>query len=259
MEKEDNFEKEVVALMKKAQTSYHISTKAMQEDKELMKNMYDNLSLSYENFMREMLEDVETLEKVLQQSAGQSGDHSGADKVLESLQACFDSPSQQWIDVTMKAKRRLLNEAQQVILILKCIVSLLNSYQMIYYLLQISNDCLAIKREEMLKIRKIFSDFMLSTLSEKRESGSASMGPKPDDTFLGTITAITDPGEFCVVRWHEIQERERFFHQIQSTATNFHPIDAIVPGQMYAVLISSDQNWFRAIAGVSCGFFQVKN
>ena len=98
---------------------------------------------------------------------------------------------------------------------------------------------------------------MLTTLSEKRESGSASMGPKPDDTFLGTITAITDPGEFYVVHWHEIQQRERFFYQIQSTATTFQHIDAVVPGQMYVVQISSDQNWFRAIAGVSCGFFQV--
>ena len=127
------------------------------------------------------------------------------------------------------------------------------SYQIIYYLLQISNDYLAMKREEILKIRKILSGFMLTTLSDKEESGSASMGPKPDDTFLGTVTSI--PGEFYVVRWCEILERERIFHQIQSCATTFHPIDTVVPGQMYAVLISTDQNWFRVIAGVSCGFF----
>ena len=111
MEKDEKFKNETIALVKKAQTSYHISTKAMLEDKELLKKMYDDLSSSYDNFTKETLEDVETLEKVLQQSAGQIGDH----KLLESLQACFDSPSQQWIEVMMKAKRRLLNEAQQVI------------------------------------------------------------------------------------------------------------------------------------------------
>jgi len=120
MEKNKKFKNETIALVKKAQTSYHISTKAMLEDKELLKKMNDDLSSSYDNFTREMLEDVETLEKVLQQSAGQSGDHFYADKVLESLQACFDSPSQQWIDVMKKAKRRLLNEAQQVIHNLEC-------------------------------------------------------------------------------------------------------------------------------------------
>ena len=117
MEKDDKLKKEVIALVKKAQASYHISTEAMQEDKCQLKKMYDDLSASYDNLSKEMLEDVETLEKVLQQSADQVGDHSEADKVLESLQTCFDSSSQQWIEVTMKAKCRLLNEAQQVILI----------------------------------------------------------------------------------------------------------------------------------------------
>ena len=112
------------------------------------------------------------------------------------------------------------------------------------------------KREEMLKIRKMLSGFMLTMLSDKRESGSLK-NDKSDATFLGTVTSITDPGEFYVVRWCEILERERIFHQIQSSATTFHLIDTVVPGQMYAVLISTDQNWFRAIAAVSCGFFQV--
>lgn len=117
MEKDEKFMKQVIATVKKAQTSYHIlSTKVMQEDMDHLKKMHDDLSSSYDNLTREMLEDVVTLEKVLQ-SAGQVGDRSEAHKILESLQVCFDSPSQHWIDVTMKAKRRLLNEAQQVIVI----------------------------------------------------------------------------------------------------------------------------------------------
>jgi len=123
MEKDVKFLKEVAATVKKALTSYHIPSKAIQEDTEQLKKMEDDLSSSYDNFTSEMLEDIESLKKVLQ-SAGQGGNHSEAYCLLESLQACFHPPSQQWIDVTIKAKRRLLNEAQQVIIILKNITFL---------------------------------------------------------------------------------------------------------------------------------------
>jgi len=81
--------------------------------------------------------------------------------------------------------------------------------------------------------------------------------PKPDDTFVGIVSAIIDPGEFYVVRSHNIRERQHFFERIQNTAPIFLPIDAVIPGQMYAVRSSYDQNWFRAIAGVYFGLFQV--
>ena len=75
---------------------------------------------------------------------------------------------------------------------------------------------------------------------------------------MGIVTAIADPGEFYVVRWLDIKERNQFFKQIQIMAPTCCPVtDSIVPGQMYIVLNSSDQTWCRAIAGASSSFFQV--
>ena len=113
----------------------------------------------------------------------------------------------------------------------------------------------------MLKIRKLFADFMLITRSKDRESGSTSIvGPKLEDTFWGIVTAVDDPGKFYIVRCCDIQERQHFFDQIQSTASTFPHTDTFVSGQMYAVcrLINKDQmKWFRAIVGVPCGIYQV--
>ena len=52
---------------------------------------------------------------------------------------------------------------------------------------------------------------------------------------MGIVTAIADPGEFYVVRWLDIKERDQFFEQIQIIAPTCCPVtDSIVPGQMYS-------------------------
>lgn len=75
------------------------------------------------------------------------------------------------------------------------------------------------------------------------------MEPLPnsqDDSFLATITAISDPGKFYVTRWSTMDERDRFFDSVQNVASNCPAPNLIVPGEMYAVFNRDEKKWFRA-------------
>jgi len=120
-------------------------------------------------------------------------------------------------------------------------------------------------KEVSASVKKTRTSYQVSTKAmqedkeqlKKQESGCLSMNPKPDVTFFGIVSAIIDPGEFYVVHSDNIRARQHFFERIQNTAPIFLPFDAVIPGQMYSVRSSSDQKWFRAIAGVYFGSFQV--
>lgn len=115
MEKDNKFTARMADLVKKAKTRCHSTTKAMKEDIEHLKKMYDEFSSFHDKFMREIMEDVESLETVLQ-TVVQVGDHPEAHYLLESLEAyCFDFP-RPWMDEAIKSSRQLLNEAQKVYL-----------------------------------------------------------------------------------------------------------------------------------------------
>lgn len=67
-----------------------------------------------------------------------------------------------------------------------------------------------------------------------------------DDSFLATITAISDPGKFYVTRWCAMDERDRFFDSIQNAAPTCAAPNLIVTGEMYAVLNRDEKKWSRA-------------
>ena len=115
MEKDNKFNARVADLAKKARSNYHTTTKAMKEYKEHLKKMYEEFSSFYDKFTREINEDIETLETVLQ-SAAKVDHHPEAYYLLESLEAFFDCPTPYWADVAMKSSRQLLNQAQQVLI-----------------------------------------------------------------------------------------------------------------------------------------------
>ena len=83
---------------------------------------------------------------------------------------------------------------------------------------------------------------------------------KPNEEFLVSVTSIIDPGQFYVVHWSDIEERDHLFARLQDVAPNCSLPDVIVPNQIYAVL-SSERKWFRATIelhhGISLVIFSI--
>jgi len=74
--------------------------------------------------------------------------------------------------------------------------------------------------------------------------------------FLVRVTAVTNPGKFYVVYWSDMEECDKLFNWIQKLAPLSSVPNSIVPGQVYAVLIS-DKKWIRAKVELTCSPFQV--
>ena len=100
-------------LVKEAKASFHISVKTLKEDVKQMKKMYLDFSSSCQSLILDMVEDVDTLDRVLR-SAAKVGDHSRAYNLLESL-VTFFRHQKLAMELLMKGKRRQLTETQQVI------------------------------------------------------------------------------------------------------------------------------------------------
>ncbi len=86
------FMRDVLELVERAKSSYHNSTNAIRKDVELLKEVCNELTSYRESLTLEMTEAVETMERVLRSTA-QDDDPSKAFNLLESLKACFDSPT----------------------------------------------------------------------------------------------------------------------------------------------------------------------
>ena len=112
-----------------------------------------DFSSSHQTLAKEMMDDIETLEKVLRSAAYGSDDSIKALNLLRRLKTCYDHCS---MEEAIKAVKNChqLGEAQQVISILffSCIICFIIS---IWF--QILNDLLKTMREEILKVKTIFS------------------------------------------------------------------------------------------------------
>ena len=105
---------ELLELVEKVHASYNIVTKTMNDNRDYLERTSDDLSSSYNILAREMAEDAETMERVLK-SAELSNDPSVTNQLLEQLKSCFNAPSHWLMEVMVKAKRKQLTEAHQVI------------------------------------------------------------------------------------------------------------------------------------------------
>ena len=103
---------------------------------------------------------------------------------------------------------------------------------------------LSAKREEFFKVRMILLDY-LHTDGSSADVDENNNISKPNEELLVSVTSITDPGQFYVVHWSDIEKREHLFARLQDVAPNCSLPDVIVPNQIYAVL-SSERQWFRA-------------
>ncbi len=110
---DQKFKEEFVELVKKALDNYKTASKSMKENKEYLKDMYDDLASSYDTLTREMMEDVETMEKVLL-STHHDEDPSKAFDFLERLKSSLNAPSYLLMEVMVKTKRQQLTEAHKV-------------------------------------------------------------------------------------------------------------------------------------------------
>jgi len=110
---------------------------------------------------------------------------------------------------------------------------------------------LSVKREEFFKVRMIFLDYLQTDGSsiDVDENNNIS---KPNEELLVSVTSITHPGQFYVVQWRDIEERDHLFARLQDVAPNCSLPDVIVPNQIYAVL-SSEQKWYRATIALHHG------
>jgi len=95
------------------------------------------------------------------------------------------------------------------------------------------------KRSDVLKVQKIILDYSSPSSTDPLHNGQ-------DDSFLATITAISDPGKFYVTRWCAMNERDRFFDSIQNVAPTCPAPNLIVPGEMYVIFNRGENKWFRA-------------
>ena len=103
---------------------------------------------------------------------------------------------------------------------------------------------LSANREEFFKVRMILLNYLHTDglSADVDENNNIS---KPNEELLVSVTSFTDPGQFYVVHWSDIEERDHLFARLQDLAPNCSLPDVIVPNQIYAVL-SSEQKWFRA-------------
>ena len=112
-ESDDKFKEELAELVKKAIDNYKAASTTMKENKEYINKMYEDLSLSYDTLTKEMMEDVETMEKVLL-SSHHDEDPSKTFDFLERLKSSLNAPSYLLMEVMVKAKRQQLVEAHKV-------------------------------------------------------------------------------------------------------------------------------------------------
>jgi len=103
---------------------------------------------------------------------------------------------------------------------------------------------LSAKREEFFKVRMILLDY-LHTDGSSADMDENNNISKANDELLVSVTSNTDPSQFYVVHWSDIEERDHLFTRLQDVAPNCSQPDVIVPNQIYAVL-SSERQWFRA-------------
>ena len=104
---------EIVELKKVAEKSYRNHIETIEESKEFLKQLYDELSSSYDDLSREANVNIEIIEKMLA-SNQQFQDQSEVPDYLASLKSCFSSPPHLFMEEKMKAKFKQLTEVQKV-------------------------------------------------------------------------------------------------------------------------------------------------
>lgn len=107
------FMRDVLELVERTKSSYHNLTNAIRKDVELLKEVCNELTSYRESLTLEMTEAVKTMERVLRSTA-QDDDLSKAFNLLESLKACFDSPTQHGHKKAANNRQQQLTVALQV-------------------------------------------------------------------------------------------------------------------------------------------------
>ena len=113
---------------------------------------------------------------------------------------------------------------------------------------QVLHDFLAVKRDEMVRIRTILSNYL-----------SAKSTGTPDRSLaaLNDIQKIiTSVPSLETDRETDAEEIDRLSKLLHDNAHSFSVPATIVPDDIYVVL-NNDRKWFRAIVGLPCGKFQV--
>lgn len=102
-----------VELTKVAEKSYQNHLKIIEESKEFLKQLYDYISLSYDDLGKEANVNIEVIDKILA-SAQRFQDRRESPDFLASLKSCFCSPPHLFMEEKMKAQHRQFAEAQKV-------------------------------------------------------------------------------------------------------------------------------------------------
>ncbi len=118
MKEDPYFMRELEELAIKAQSSFPISTSsAMKENRDRLQKMYRDFSSSYRALAKEIMDDIRTLEKVLQSAAHGSDESLYASNLLQGLKACFNRCSMKEATKAVKNCHQLA-EVQKVISII---------------------------------------------------------------------------------------------------------------------------------------------
>jgi len=111
----------VVELIMGAKINYQNSKKALIENKEYLKRMYEELSASYDLLSRETEESIEMMEKVIASALKIKNPSDAYNNFLEKMRICFTSSNHKFREVMMDAKRKQLSETQKVYFNLYCL------------------------------------------------------------------------------------------------------------------------------------------
>jgi len=111
------------------------------------------------------------------------------------------------------------------------------------------HDFLAVKRDEMLHIRTILSNY----LSAKSPGTPDRSLAAPNDIHK----SIPSVPSLDTDRETDAEEIDRLSKLLHDNAHSFSVPVTIVPDDIYVVL-NNDRKWFRAFVGLPCGIFQVK-
>ena len=104
---------ETVEVVRVAEKSYRNYLKTIEESKEFLKQLFNDLSSSYDDVSRETNANIEIMGKILA-SPSEFQYQTESPDFLATLKACFSTPIHMFMEEKMKAKRKQLGEAQKV-------------------------------------------------------------------------------------------------------------------------------------------------
>lgn len=227
----ENFDKptfkRISILEQKIDNCVEITSKTLVQDFECVKKMLDEVLSKQINLTQEIATKAESLKTTIR-SVLQLEENSQS-HVLDHLEACFNVG--QWLEKNVKPKR--LIDCKELL-----------------------KDYIAVNYGGISKVKDVIQCSSSRPLSTNLTPVSLSEPVANCDPFLVTVTSVTDPGEFFVVRLCDQELRNKIFSTLKENASSYSVPADIVPGQMYAVQ-NSGLNWYRGVCGKESGIVQV--